>query len=64
MKAVDEYRIAIALDERFVDAWNRLWHCLRDLGRIEEAVAAARKFYALDPTHPDALDALELLEGR
>jgi len=63
-RAVEAYKQAIALDDRLVEAWNRLWQCQRRLGRGDDAVFAARKFLELAPGHPDAAEAQQFLEGR
>ena len=58
------YKQAIALDDRCVEAWNRLWQCQRRLGFLGEAAFSAGKFLELAPRHPDAADAQQFLGGR
>jgi tetratricopeptide (TPR) repeat protein len=59
-EAEPSYRRAIQLQPGFVDAWNNLGTCLRELKRTEEAEAAYRKALELAPNNPDTLDNLAL----
>ena len=47
--AVAAYREALALDQDFADAWEGLSMALADLGRFDEAIAAAERVVALVP---------------
>ncbi|MGE0191796.1 MAG: tetratricopeptide repeat protein [Planctomycetota bacterium] len=53
--AEKRYREAIALDDKLFFAWRGLGFALMERGRIDDAIAALEKAYALKP------DALELL---
>jgi tetratricopeptide (TPR) repeat protein len=48
-EAVARYREAIALDADFADGWQGLALALNDLGRHEEAIAAAKRLCELTP---------------
>lgn len=48
-EAVEKYRAAIALDAGYVDAWQALALAYNDLGRHEDAIAAAKKLVELQP---------------
>ena len=48
-EAVARYREAIDLDADFSDGWQGLALALNDLGRHEEAIAAAKKLCELTP---------------
>jgi len=48
-EAVARYREAIDLDADFADGWQGLALALNDLGRHEEAIAAAKKLCELTP---------------
>jgi tetratricopeptide (TPR) repeat protein len=60
-EAVKAYRQAVALDGTYAEAWNRLWQCLRNLGRTDEARLAAAKLLEYGRAHPDAPKAEEFL---
>lgn len=60
-EAVKAYRQSVAIQSDFSEAWNRLWQCLRTLGRIDEARRAAEQFLDYDRVHPDAAAAEEFL---
>jgi tetratricopeptide (TPR) repeat protein len=47
--AVDAYRQALELEPEFADVWERLSMALSDLGRFDEAIAAAERVVALNP---------------
>lgn len=47
--AVAAYREALALDADFADAWEGLSMALADLGRFDEAIAAAERVVTLMP---------------
>lgn len=47
--AVRAYREALAVDADFADAWEGLSMALADLGRFDEAIAAAERVVALLP---------------
>lgn len=47
--AVARYRDAIALDADFADGWQGLALALNELGRHEEAIAAAKRLCELTP---------------
>jgi tetratricopeptide (TPR) repeat protein len=48
-EAVTRYREAIDLDADFADGWQGLALALNDLGRHEDAIAAAKKLCELTP---------------
>jgi len=48
-EAVARYREAIDIDADFADGWQGLALALNDLGRHEEAIAAAKKLCELTP---------------
>lgn len=48
-EAVAKYREAIALDEGFADGWQALALAYNQLGRHDEAIAAAERLVALTP---------------
>ncbi|HZP42862.1 MAG TPA: tetratricopeptide repeat protein [Candidatus Binatia bacterium] len=47
--AIEKYRAAIALDPAYADAWQALALACNDLGRHEDAIAAAKKLVELAP---------------
>jgi tetratricopeptide (TPR) repeat protein len=47
--AVAAYQAALELDADFSDAWEGLSMALADLGRFDEAIAAAERVVALQP---------------
>jgi tetratricopeptide (TPR) repeat protein len=47
--AVTAYRQALEIDPDFADGWEGLSMALSDLGRFEEAIAAAERVIALNP---------------
>lgn len=47
--AVAAYREALEVDADFADAWEGLSMALSDLGRVDEAIAAAERVVALLP---------------
>ena len=47
--AVTAYREALAVDADFADAWEGLSMALADLGRFDEAIAAAERVVGLVP---------------
>jgi tetratricopeptide (TPR) repeat protein len=61
-EAVKAYRQAIAMKPDYGEARNRLWQCLRTLGRIPEALQAADQFLQYDGGHPDAPRAEQFLK--
>jgi len=48
-EAVAKYREAIAQDEAFADGWQALALAYNQLGRHDEAIAAAERLVALTP---------------
>jgi tetratricopeptide (TPR) repeat protein len=48
-EAVARYREAIALDDDFADGWQGLALALNDLGRHQDAIAAAKRLCELTP---------------
>lgn len=48
-EAIAAYREAIALDERFVDAWHGLAMAYSEAGRHAEAIEAGRRLCELAP---------------
>jgi len=48
-EAVEKYRAAIALDAGYVDGWQALALAYNDLGRHDDAIAAAKKLVELSP---------------
>ncbi|MGH7788886.1 MAG: tetratricopeptide repeat protein [Candidatus Binatia bacterium] len=47
--AVEAYRAALALEPEHADVWEGLSMALADLGRFDEAIAAAERVVALLP---------------
>lgn len=47
--AVDSYRRALAIDSSYADGWEGLSMALADLGRFDEAIAAATRVVELTP---------------
>jgi len=47
--AVDAYRSALEIDPDYADVWEGLSMALADLGRFEEAIAAATRVVELTP---------------
>jgi Flp pilus assembly protein TadD len=47
--AVDSYHRALEVDSNYADAWEGLSMALADLGRFEEAIAAATRVVELTP---------------
>lgn len=62
--AVADYRKAIALDEKYGAAQNFLGFALADQGKVDEAENALKKYAALAPNEPNALDSLATLALR
>jgi tetratricopeptide (TPR) repeat protein len=48
-QAIARYREAIALDAGYADAWHGLGMAFSELGRHDEAIAAAKKLIELAP---------------
>jgi tetratricopeptide (TPR) repeat protein len=49
-EAIDKYKEAVALDPSFADAWEGLSMALADKELWDEAIAAAQKVVALNPS--------------
>ncbi len=59
-EAVQSFRAAIAADPNFFEAHHGLIRALRDVGRMEQSVAAALALTALTPNDPLAHTALSI----
>ncbi len=53
--AIEAFKVAIRLDENFIDAWGNIGAALKQEGRHQEALQATQKVLDLDINHPDAL---------
>ncbi|KZR69729.1 tetratricopeptide repeat protein [Prochlorococcus sp. MIT 1303] len=53
-EAIEEFKIAIRLDESFVAGWVNIGSALKREGRIQEALQATQKVLDLDPDNPTA----------
>ncbi len=62
--AVADYRRAVALDDKYAVANNFLGFALADQGKQDEAAASLKKYAALAPNEPNALDSLASLALR
>ncbi|GIW42210.1 MAG: hypothetical protein KatS3mg076_2787 [Candidatus Binatia bacterium] len=51
-EAIELYRRAIALDEKYVDAWHGLAMALAEKELFDEAIEAGKKLLELDPDDP------------
>lgn len=62
--AVEDYRKAVALDEKVGASENFLGFALADQGKLDEAEVALKKYAALSPSEPNAHDSLAALAVR
>jgi len=62
--AVEAFTRSLALDSTSAEAWYQFGQSLMVLGRSEEAAAAYRRSFALDPNRPMALMSLSALSLR
>ena len=52
--AIEAFRIAVQLDDSFLDAWGNIGTALMSEGRYQEALPATQKVLDLDPDNPKA----------
>ncbi|WP_156486877.1 tetratricopeptide repeat protein, partial [Prochlorococcus sp. MIT 1303] len=50
--AIEAFKIAVQLDETFVDAWGNMGVTLKKEGRLQEAIDSTQKALELDPKIP------------
>jgi tetratricopeptide (TPR) repeat protein len=63
-RALAEYEKSIAADPTFTEALHGLARVLQDLGRFDEAIAAAKRIAELDPDDVLAYTSLSVLYQR
>jgi Flp pilus assembly protein TadD len=59
--AVEEYQKSLAADPTFTEAMHGLARALQDLGRLDEAIAVARRISEIDPDDVLAYTSLSVL---
>ena len=59
--AIEIYRIVLAEDPRYAEAWNKLATCQYMYGRVEESLESTQKVLEIDPTHLQAIIGLGLI---
>lgn len=59
--AMEIYRIVLAEDPTFAEAWNKLATCQFMYGRHEEALESTKKVLELDPNHLQAIIGMGLI---
>ena len=60
-RAVEEYQRSLAADPTFTAAMHGLARALQDLGRLDEAIAAAKRISEIDPDDVLAYTSLSVL---
>ena len=51
-KAVEYFKKAVELDDKFVEAWQSLGACLSKLGELDKAIEAFTKAIVINPEYP------------
>jgi len=60
-RALAEYQLALAADPVFTEAMHGMARTLQDLGRLDEAIAVAKRIAELDPEDVLAYTSLSVL---
>lgn len=60
-RALNEYRMSLAADPRFTEAMHGMARALQDLGRLDEAIAIAKRIAEIDPDDVLAYTSLSVL---
>jgi Flp pilus assembly protein TadD len=60
-RAVTEYQNSLEADPTFTEAMHGMARALQDLGRLDEAIAAARRITEIDPDDVLAYTSLSVL---
>jgi len=60
-RAVEEYQRSLSADPTFTEAMHGLARALQDLGRLDEAIAMAKRISELDPDDVLAYTSLSVL---